>query len=475
MDELAMRTGRAYRLVDYVGAPDAERVLVLMGSGVGAATEAVEALVGSRREGRRARRAPLPALPRGRAPRRAAAHRPLGRRARPHEGARRAGRAAVRGRDPGARPRDQRRVACATMPLVIGGRYGLSSKEFTPAMAKAALDELDRRHPAPGSSPWASVTTSPTCRSTSTARSRCPRARCRRSSGAWEPTAPSAPTRRRSRSSASTPTSGPRATSCTTRRKSGAVTTSHLRFGPDPIRSTYLIDGADFVACHQWSFLDRPVDLLGPARPGATFLLNSPYPAEEVWDHLPLEIQEEIVAKGLDLWVIDANRVAQETGMANRINTVMQPCFFALSGVLPSRRGDRRHQGERRARLRQARPRDRGAEPRRRSTPPSTPCERVTVPSTASSTAPPPTGGGGRSTRLRAADHGEDARGRGRPAPGERAPRRRHLPDRHRPLGATHDRHRAPRLGSRDLHRLRQVRDLVPAHRHPDEGLRARR
>ena len=118
-------------------------------------------------------------------------------------------------------------------------------------------------------------------------------------------------------------------------KKAGSVTVSHLRFGPEPIRSTYLIDDADFVACHQFSLLEK-MKLLEYARPGATFLLNSPWDADQVWDRLPMEAQRELIAKGIDFWVIDAHRVAHEAQMGNRINTVMQPCFFALSGILPA-------------------------------------------------------------------------------------------------------------------------------------------
>jgi pyruvate-ferredoxin/flavodoxin oxidoreductase len=117
-------------------------------------------------------------------------------------------------------------------------------------------------------------------------------------------------------------------------KKSGSLTISHLRFSREPIRSTYLIERANFVACHRFGLLER-LDVLKVAEQGATFLLNSPYGADEVWDHLPLEVQEAVLAKGLDVWVIDADRVAGEAGMGGRINTVMQPCFFALSGVMP--------------------------------------------------------------------------------------------------------------------------------------------
>ncbi|RMG15366.1 MAG: pyruvate:ferredoxin (flavodoxin) oxidoreductase, partial [Cyanobacteria bacterium J055] len=117
-------------------------------------------------------------------------------------------------------------------------------------------------------------------------------------------------------------------------KKSGAVTVSHLRFGPEKIRSTYLIEQANFIGCHQWIFLET-LDVLSAAATGATFLLNSPYPAEEVWQHLPLEIQETIVRKNLKVYTINANQVARDSGMGGRINTVMQTCFFALAGVLP--------------------------------------------------------------------------------------------------------------------------------------------
>jgi pyruvate-ferredoxin/flavodoxin oxidoreductase len=117
-------------------------------------------------------------------------------------------------------------------------------------------------------------------------------------------------------------------------KKAGAVTVSHLRFGPRPIRSTYLIRRANFVACHQFDFLDR-FEMLESAAPGAVFLLSSPYGPDTVWDHLPREAQEQILAKGIRFYVIDAYAVAREAGMGGRINTIMQTCFFAISGVLP--------------------------------------------------------------------------------------------------------------------------------------------
>jgi len=117
-------------------------------------------------------------------------------------------------------------------------------------------------------------------------------------------------------------------------KKSGAVTISHLRFSPRPIRSSYLLRQAGFVACHQFSFLEK-YHVLRYALPGAVFLLNSPYGKDEVWEHLPMEVQSDIIEKKLRFYVIDAGRVAREAGMGNRINTIMQTCFFAISGVLP--------------------------------------------------------------------------------------------------------------------------------------------
>src|ERR1019366_2121178 len=113
-------------------------------------------------------------------------------------------------------------------------------------------------------------------------------------------------------------------------KKSGAMTISHLRFGPRPIRSPYLIKRAGFVAVHQWKFLEK-MDVLELAAPGGVVLLNSPFGPDEAWEHLPAEIQSNIVNKKLSLYVIDAYKVARDTGMGVRINTIMQTCFFAIS------------------------------------------------------------------------------------------------------------------------------------------------
>ncbi|BAZ09615.1 pyruvate flavodoxin/ferredoxin oxidoreductase domain-containing protein [Calothrix sp. NIES-4071] len=117
-------------------------------------------------------------------------------------------------------------------------------------------------------------------------------------------------------------------------KKSGSMTVSHLRFGSEPIRSTYLIDKANFIGCHQWVFLER-VNILKNATNGATFLVNSPYDSNYVWEHIGANVQQQIIDKHLKLYVIDANKVARDSGMGGRINTIMQVCFFALAGVLP--------------------------------------------------------------------------------------------------------------------------------------------
>jgi pyruvate-ferredoxin/flavodoxin oxidoreductase len=333
MDELAARTGRRYRLVDYAGAPDADRVLVLMGSAAGAAAEAVEAMnAAGQKVGlvtvRLYRPFPAAAL---------AAALP--------ETVRRVA-VLDRTKEPGATGEPlyqdvvtalaERAAAGGSMPLVVGGRYGLASKEFTPAMARAVLDALaadaPRNHFTVGIADDVGHTSLPVDASFSTE----------------DPDG----LRAVFFGLGSDGTVGANKTSVKIigegtdlfaqgyfvydSKKSGAVTVSHLRVAPRPIRSTYLIGQgqANFVACHQFHFLDR-MDVLGRAAPGATFLLNSPWPADQVWDHLPFEVQREILDKRLDLWVVDAARVARDAGMGHRINTVMQPCFFALAGVLP--------------------------------------------------------------------------------------------------------------------------------------------
>jgi pyruvate-ferredoxin/flavodoxin oxidoreductase len=332
LDALAARTGRRYGLVDYAGAPDAERVLVLMGSAAGAAAEATEAL------GAAGEKVGLVTV---------RLYRPFPAAALASALPETVRRVAVldRTKEPGAAGEPlYQDVVCAlaeraaaggpAMPLVTGGRYGLASKEFTPAMARAVLDSLaaeaPRNHFTVGIADDVSRTSLPVDTGFSIEDADGLRAVFF--------------------GLGSDGTVGANKTSVKIvgegtdlfaqgycvydSKKSGSVTISHLRMAPRPIRSSYLIERANFVACHQFHFLDR-MDVLGRAEEGATFLLNSPWPADQVWDHLPREVQREIIDRRLDLWVVNAAKVAREAGMGHRINTVMQPCFFALSGVLP--------------------------------------------------------------------------------------------------------------------------------------------
>ncbi len=334
MDRFFRLTGRAYHLFDYHGAPDAERIVVLMGSGNGAAEETADAL-GARGErvgvvnvrlyrpfSAEAFAAALPPSVRSIA-------------------------VLDRTKEPGAlgEPLYQdvvtalaERVAAGalhSMPRVIGGRYGLSSKEFDPAMVKAVFDELAKDEPkvhfTVGIVDDVSLMSLDVERSFATEADDVVRAVFY---GLGADGTVSA-----NKSSVKIIGEG------TDRyaqgyfvydsKKSGSMTTSHLRFGPRPIRSTYLIGPgrANFVACHQFHFLER-TDVLDVAAPGATFLLNSPFGADAVWGHLPVETQRSIVDKGLRFFVVDAQKVATAVGLGSRVNTILQTCFFALAGVL---------------------------------------------------------------------------------------------------------------------------------------------
>ena len=226
------------------------------------------------------------------------------------------------------------RLPFAATPKVIGGRYGLSSKEFTPAMVKGVFDEM--RKPAPKNHFTVGINDDVS-----------------HSSLDYDPefsTEDSKTVRALFYGLGSDGTVGANKNSIKIigsetdnyaqgyfvydSKKSGSMTTSHLRFGPNPIHSTYLITRASFVACHNFSFIEK-MDVLEAAMPGAVFLLNSPYSAAEVWDKLPRSMQQEMLSKKIDFYVIDGYKVARETGMGTRINTIMQTCFFAISGVLP--------------------------------------------------------------------------------------------------------------------------------------------
>ncbi|MFO7533189.1 MAG: pyruvate:ferredoxin (flavodoxin) oxidoreductase [Candidatus Limnocylindrales bacterium] len=336
MAELSQRTGRQYDLVTYTGAPDAERVILVMGSGTGAVKETVEVMTGAgEKVGMVQMRLfqPFPseeliaALPKT------------------------VKSIAVldRTKEPGAvgepfylatvaaisEAMDSAAAPFAVVPRIIGGRYGLSSKEFTPQMVKPVFDELakdaPKRHFTVGI--YDDVTNLSLPIDSEFVRPR-----------------PAGQVQAMFFGLGSDGTVGANKASVKIigegtelysqghfvydSKKSGAVTVSHLRFGPEVIESTYEIQAADFVACHQFGLLAK-MPVLDRAKQGATFLLNSPYGPDEVWEHLPSKVQQQIIDKGIHLYVIDAFAVAAEVGMGNRINTVMQPCFFKLSGVLP--------------------------------------------------------------------------------------------------------------------------------------------
>ena len=333
MDRFAKQTGRAYHLFDYYGAPDAERVIVIMGSGAEAAEEAVDAMV---KQGEKigllkvrlyrpfdasAFLATLPATVKSIA-------------------------ILDRCKEPGAtgEPLYQDIVTVlaekadslpfAARPKVIGGRYGLSSKEFTPAMVKGIYDELAKPSPKnhftigiDDDISFTSLTYDPAF---STEDPRTVRALFY---GLGSDGTVGA--NKNSIKIIGTETSNfAQGYFVYDSKKSGSMTTSHLRFGPTPIRSSYLITQASFVACHNFNFLEK-MNVLEAAMPGAVFLLNSPYAADEVWNKLPKTVQQEMLRKKIEFYVIDGYTVAGDAGMGTRINTIMQTCFFAISGVLP--------------------------------------------------------------------------------------------------------------------------------------------
>ncbi|MHB8861089.1 MAG: pyruvate:ferredoxin (flavodoxin) oxidoreductase [Pirellulaceae bacterium] len=333
MDRFAQLVGRQYHLFDYVGASDAERVIVMMGSGVGAAEEALSALV------KRGEKVGLVKV---------RLYRPFA-----VEAFIRALPATVRSiavldrtKEPGAlgEPMYLDVVAAlvegwndihsGAIPRVIGGRYGLSSKEFTPAMVMAVYDELTKaqpkRHFTVGIFDDVTHLSLKYDAELSTEAKDVIRAVFY---GLGSDGTVGASKNSVKIVGENTPMYA-QGYFVYDSKKAGSMTVSHLRFSPRPIESTYLITRASFVACHQFVFMET-TDVLEMADPGATFLLNSPYGAEEVWDRLPIEAQQQIIDKKLKFYVVDAVKVAQEAGMGGRINTVMQTCFFALSGILP--------------------------------------------------------------------------------------------------------------------------------------------
>ncbi|MFN8595957.1 MAG: pyruvate:ferredoxin (flavodoxin) oxidoreductase, partial [Anaerolineae bacterium] len=333
MDKFAGIVGRQYHLFDYYGAPDAERVIVIMGSGAEAVQETIDYLAAKGEKlGLVKVRLYRPfsvehfiaALPKN------------------------VKTIAVldRCKEPGSagEPLYQDVITALTeslmdgkinsIPKVIGGRYGLSSKEFTPAMVKAVFDELAKPQPknhfTVGIIDDVSFTSLDVDPAFSTESTDVVRAMFY---GLGSDGTVGANKNSIKIIGEETPNFA-QGYFVYDSKKSGSLTTSHLRFGPRPIHSTYLITSANFIGCHQWVFLEK-YDILQNAAPGAVFLLNSVYGPEEVWGKLPRNVQEHIINKQLKFYVIDGYKVADATGMGGRVNTIMQTCFFAISGVLP--------------------------------------------------------------------------------------------------------------------------------------------
>ena len=337
MDKFSQVVGRSYHLFDYVGAPDAERVIVMMGSGAETAHETVDYL---NQHGEKVGLLKvrlyrpfsvqrfLEALP------------PTVRQIAVLDRTKEAG----AGREPlyldvVSAIHEGIKLgygALKVAPVIVGGRYGLSSKEFTPAMVKAVYDNLAK----PNSKIKDHFTVGI-------------QDDVSHSSLDYDSdfsVEPESVVRAMFYGLGADGTVGANKNSIKIigentdnygqgyfvydSKKSGAMTVSHLRFGPQPIRSSYLISKANFVACHQWIFLER-YDMLSALVSGGVFLLNSPFNKDEVWDHLPREVQTQLIAKKARFFIIDAYQVASDTGMGSRMNTILQTCFFAISKVLP--------------------------------------------------------------------------------------------------------------------------------------------
>ena len=333
MKEFEKLTGRKYELFEYTGAADAERVIIIMGSGGETVSETVNALtVADEKVGVIQVRLYRPfslehfikALP--------ASVKSIA--------------VLDRTKESGAAGEPMYQDVLSTLvsalqqnkieklPNIVGGRYGLSSKEFTPAMVKAVFDELKKDHPKNnftiGINDDVSFTSLPYDSEFILDESGW-RQGLFFGLGADGTVGANKNTIKIIGENTDLFAQGYFVYDS---KKSGARTVSHLRFGPKPIRAPYLISKADFIACHQFNFTEK-VEMLHFIKEGGTFLLNSPYDKDEVWGKLPCIVQQEIISKKLSFHIIDANTVARDTGMHGRINTIMQTCYFALSGVLP--------------------------------------------------------------------------------------------------------------------------------------------
>jgi pyruvate-ferredoxin/flavodoxin oxidoreductase len=333
MDKFAELTGRSYKLYQYYGAPDADRIIIMMGSGAETALETVEYL---NNQGEKIGLVKVRLF-------------------RPFDivsfiGSLPASVKSItvldRVKEPGSSGEPLyldvvnavseafQNGSITSIPKVVGGRYGLSSKEFTPTMVKSIIDNMG------SASPVNHFTIGIDDDVTGTSLSY----------DAGFSIEPDSVFRSLFYGLGSDGTVGANKNSIKIigentpnyaqgffvydSKKAGSITVSHLRFGPEPIKSTYLISEAQFIGCHHWVFLEM-IDLVKNLKIGGTLLINSHYPAEEVWEKLPRIVQEHLISKQATLYTIDAYKVAQESGMGQRINTIMQACFFAISGVLP--------------------------------------------------------------------------------------------------------------------------------------------
>ncbi|HEY9174767.1 MAG TPA: pyruvate:ferredoxin (flavodoxin) oxidoreductase, partial [Verrucomicrobiae bacterium] len=335
MDELAQKVGRQYQLFQYVGAPDAERIIILMGSGCETAHETADYLINKGEK--------VGVL-------KVRLYRPFDMKRFIEAIPASVKKIAVldRTKEPGAagEPLYQDCIAALyeglakgwgklkAMPKIIGGRYGLSSKEFTPAMVKAVFDNLaaaqPKEHFTVGIQDDVAKTSLDFDPDFSTEGDKVVRAMFY-GLGADGTVGANKNSIKIIGEGTDNYAQGYFVYDS---KKSGSMTVSHLRFGPQEIRSTYLVSKANFIACHQPVFLERN-DVVKPLISGGTFLLNTPYSTAEVWDKLPKVIQEGLIKKKAKFYVIDAIKVAHASGMGGRINTIMQVCFFALAGVLP--------------------------------------------------------------------------------------------------------------------------------------------
>ena len=332
MDRFAGRVGRQYSLFDYHGSADAERVIVLMGSAVETAHETVDHLVaGGERVGVLKVRL----------------YRPFDARAFVNCLPQSTASIAVldRTKEPGSagEPLYQDVLTAlveeggnrfSSMPRIVGGRYGLSSKEVTPAMIKSVFDALAGENPKNHFTLGIRDDLTHTSLDYDLEFSLEPEETVRALFYGLGSDGTVGANKNSIKIIGEATQNYVQGYFVYDSRKAGSTTISHLRFGPQPIRSGYLIESANFVGCHQFSFLDK-FDILEKAAPGGTFLLNAPFSKEEVWEKIPANIQSRIITQRLKFYVIDAYKVAAEAGMGGRINTIMQTCFFSISGILP--------------------------------------------------------------------------------------------------------------------------------------------